>query len=292
MFFAARAFLCGLLLAEEPEVASDVRFLANERIRIGVDMTSGGAIFWFSEMPDGPNLLNHADRGRFIQQSYYGEPDGSDWAGKPWRWNPVQGGHWQGKPAKVLESRIEETSLYVKGVPIHWATGKLLEECVMEEWITLDGDVAKLRFRFSYGGETEHPATHQEFPAVFVDAAMGDLFTYQGDQPWTGGPLKSEQPGWPNEYRKTPEEWAAFVGPDGRGVGLYFPGTEEITCYRHEGPAGPEGMGCSYFAPIRTFAVLPGHRTDYTVYLAIGTAAGMRERFAEIRAENHAESRK
>lgn len=26
------------------------------------------------------------DCGRFIQQSYYGRQDGSDWNGKPWRW--------------------------------------------------------------------------------------------------------------------------------------------------------------------------------------------------------------
>jgi hypothetical protein len=267
----------------EPEVASDVRFLSNERIKIGVDMTSGGSIFWFSEMPDGPNLLNHADRGRFIQQSFYGVADGSDWSGKPWKWNPVQGGHWEGKPAKVVESEISETEIRVKGVPIHWATGELLEDCVMEEWITLDGEVAKLRFRFSYDGKIEHPAMHQELPAVFVDAALPDLVFDQGEQPWTGGELRKEQPGWPNEYRDTPEQWAAFTGADGRGVGLYFPGTGRITCYRHEGPSGPEGTGCSYFAPIQTIAIQPGYRSDYTVYLTIGSAEEMRERFRGIR---------
>ncbi len=265
-------------------MGKEVRFLSNERIRIGVDMSSGGSVFWFSEMPDGPNLLNHADRGRFIQQSFYGEPDGSDWAGKPWRWNPVQGGNWEGKPAKVLASKGTADWLYVKSVPVHWATAELLDECRMEEWITLEGAVAKLRFKFSYDGKTEHPATHQELPAVFVDAALPDLIYYHGEKPWTGGELKKEQPGWPNEYRDIPEEWAAFTGKDGRGVGLYFPGTGQVTCYRHDGPEGPQGMGCSYFAPIRTEAIGPGYRSDYTVWLTIGTAAEMRDRFAAIRA--------
>lgn len=30
------------------------------------------------------------DCGRYIQQSYYGKEDGSNWNGTPWRWNPVQ----------------------------------------------------------------------------------------------------------------------------------------------------------------------------------------------------------
>jgi hypothetical protein len=268
----------------EPEVASDVRFLENGQIKIGVDMTSGGSIFWFSELPDGPNLLNHADRGRFIQQSYYGKPDGSTWAGKPWRWNPVQGGHYQGEPAKLLDSKITGTSLYTKSIPINWAGGELLEECRMEQWIVLRDEVASIRFRFAYEGKDEHPAHHQELPAVFVDYALPDLVYYQGDAPWTDGALKREVPGWPNEYRRVDEEWAAFIGPDGRGVGLFFPGTDRITCYRHPGPPGPAGSGCSYFAPIQTIAITPGFRHDYRVHLTIGTPEEMRARFTKLRA--------
>jgi hypothetical protein len=74
---------CLLARAADPKVASDPKFLSNGKVKIGVDMTSGGSIFWFSELPDGPNLLNHADRGRFVQQSYYGAPDGSVWNKRP-----------------------------------------------------------------------------------------------------------------------------------------------------------------------------------------------------------------
>jgi hypothetical protein len=269
--------------AANPKVASDSRFLENGKIKIGVDMTSGGAIFWFSELPDGPNLLNHADRGRFIQQSYYGKKDGSNWAGKPWRWNPVQGGHYQGKPAKLLESKITDTSLYTKSIPINWAGGELLEECRMEQWISLRDKVASIRFRFAYDGKEEHPPCHQELPAVFIDYALPDLAYYKGDKPWTGQALQRDRPGWPNEQRQVDEEWAAFVGSDGRGVGVFFPGTKLITCYRHPGPAGPTGGGCSYFAPIRTMAIKPGFRHDYRIHLTIGTPEEMREVFKPLR---------
>ena len=272
-----------ILATADPEVASDTRFLQNDKIKIGVDITSGGSIFWFSELPDGPNLLNHADRGRFIQQSYYGKPDGSNWAGKPWVWNPVQGGHYQGKPAKLLDSKITATTLYTKSIPINWAGGELIEDCRMEQWISLRDRVASIRFRFAYEGKTEHPPRHQELPAVFIDYALPDLVYYKGDAPWTNAPLQRDVPGWPNEQRQTDEHWAAFIGQDGRGVGVFFPGTNRITCYRHPGKPGPTGGGCSYFAPIQTMAITPGFRHDYRIHLMIGTPEEMRARFQTLR---------
>jgi hypothetical protein len=78
------------------------------------------------------------------------------------------------------------------------------------------------------------------------------------------------------------ENWAGFVGADGRGVGVCFPGTTMITTYRYAGPEGPAGMGCSYFAPLRTMAITPGLVFEYEVYLTIGTAEEMRARFQVV----------
>ncbi len=259
------------------------KFLSNGRVKIGVDLSSGGSIFWFSEVAADRNLLNHYDRGRFIQQSYYGKPDGSKWVDQPWRWNPVQGGDYKGKPARVLEAREENGGLYVKSVPVNWAGGQEIGECRMEEWISLDGEVATIRFRFTYSGKEEHPPAHQELPAVFMDIALEDMVYYDGDEPWTGAPLSKSRPGWPNEPRRATEEWAAYMGPDARGLGVFFPGTRDLTCYRHPGESGPKGAGCSYFAPVRTMAVRPGFVHDYTIHLTIGTAEEMRDRFGAIR---------
>ncbi|MCU0795630.1 MAG: hypothetical protein MUF31_06805 [Akkermansiaceae bacterium] len=287
---AAIVALCltsGSMMAN-PEVASDTRFIDNGKIKIGVDLTSGGSIFWLSELPEDRNLLNHADRGRFIQQSYYGKSDGSLWVKKPWRWNPVQGGDYKGKPAKVLESKVENDELYVRSVPVNWAGGQDLEDCRMQQWIRLEGPMVKIRYRFVYRGDIQHPAVHQELPAVFIDYALPDLVYYDGAEPWTGKPFKKDQPGWPNESRKTTENWAGFVGPDGRGVGVFFPGTDRITTYRHPGPPGPKGGGCSYFAPIRTMAIEPGTDFSYQIHLTIGSAEEMRARFAKVREADEA----
>lgn len=277
--FALMLACISFATAAEPQE----KFLSNGQVKIGVDLGSGGSVFWFSELPGDRNLLNHFDRGRFIQQSYYGKPDGSRWVDKPWRWNPVQGGDFRGKPARVVETKEVNGGLYVKSVPVNWAGGQDIEECRMEEWITLDGKVATLRFRFTYSGKEEHPPAHQELPAVFMDLALTDLAYYSGDKPWTGAPLSKDRPGWPNESRTATEEWAGYTGADGRGLGVHFPGSTELTCYRHPGPEGPKGAGCSYFAPVRTMQIKPGFVHDYTIHLTIGTAEEMRQRFSAIR---------
>jgi hypothetical protein len=171
----------------------------------------------------------------------------------------------------------------VKSVPVNWAGGEELDECRMEEWISLHGKVARIRFRFTYSGTTEHPPAHQELPAVFVEHDLADLVFYKGDQPWTGAPLAKERPGWPNEGRVATEEWAGYVGADGRGLGVFFPGSPNLTTYRHPGQPGPKGGGCSYFAPVQTLRIKPGFVHDYTVHLTIGSAEEMRERFGAIR---------
>lgn len=275
--------LIPLTLTAKPE--RQEKFLSNGEVKIGVDLSSGGSIFWFSEVATDRNLLNHSDRGRFIQQSYYGKPDGSMWAKQPWRWNPVQGGDYKGKPATLVESKESKTELYVNSIPVNWAGGQDITDCRMEEWITLQGKIAKIRFRFSYKGAETHPPTHQEMPAVFVDYNLASMVYYTGDQPWTSGALKKDVPGWPNESRNISESWAGYVGADRRGMGVFFPGTTQVTCYRFKGPAGPSGSGCSYFAPIRTFSITPNFTNEYTIYLTIGTADEMRARFSEIKAK-------
>ena len=175
--------------------AADWLYLDDGQIRLGVDRAAGASIGYFGERATGRNLLNHHDKGRFIQQSYYGAKDGSDWNGKPWRWNPVQGGGWRGEPARTLAFTNTPTTLYAKTLPKHWATGTDLPEVAMEEWIELRERVAHLRFRMTYNGATNHPPAHQELPAVFADFALTNLVYYKGDVPWTRGALTRRVPG-------------------------------------------------------------------------------------------------
>ncbi|MCB1087166.1 MAG: hypothetical protein KDM63_08985 [Verrucomicrobiae bacterium] len=258
-------------------------YLDNGEIRLGVNRSAGASIGWFSASGSTENVLNHYDHGRYLQQSWYGDEDGSDWNGKPWRWNPVQGGGWRGEPAEVLEFReISASGLFARTRPRHWATGKAIEDVVFEESIQLEGKVARILFRMTYSGAKAHAPRHQELPAVFVDSRLSTLVCYAGDRPWTGGELARSVPGWPNESRKIAEPWAAYIDPaTDRGVGVMVPGVSELTCYRF-GEMGKK-EACSYFAPIKTLAVIPGFSFDYEVRLTLGTVEEIRERFKAIK---------
>lgn len=270
------------------ETADGKYYISNGKVRLGVDRERGGSIFYFAEQ-SGDNLLNHADEGRFIQQSYYGEPDSSDWHGKPWVWNPIQGGGCRGEKARILSFEMNGDSLKIVSEPVHWASGKPVSEAQMEEVITLRGDMARIRYTFRYTGDKakDHPAAHQEMPAVFVDADLPNMVFYGGDKPWTGDSLTWVVPGWPNQERIRTEEWAAYTDSIGYGIGVYTPGTPLATSYRFvgSGTTGPQGGDCSYFAPVRTFAVKKDMVLEYDVYLYIGTLDRMRAAFDAVRRE-------
>ena len=257
----------------------DAEFIDNGVIRLGIDRSAGGSIFHFGPSGEGSqNLLNHFDKGRFIQQSYYGRVDGSEWAGKPWRWNPVQGGGYRGEAAEEVVTERDGETLRVVSKPRHWATGERVDEAEMQSVITLRGPVAEIEFLFRYKGDEDHPLQHQELPAVFVDAEYSNL-VYVAE-----GVLQRKVPGWPNERIDAEESWAAYLNDADEGIGVLFPETTEVTCYRYEGDGktGPTGSACSYFAPVRTFAVTPDLEFGYKVYLTIGSLEEIRERFGKI----------
>ena len=295
-FFRRASLLIGLwpialraTIAPDGAGSTNWVFLDNGQIRLGVKTTSGAAIGWLSASGATRNLLNHFDHGRLVQQSYYGNADGSLWAKKPWRWNPVQGGDYQGRAATLLELKAEPAKLYAKTRPRHWASGADLPDVTMEEWITLTGRVARVRFRFSYSGHDRHVARDHEIPAFFAEPDLATLVLYDGDHPWTGAAPNRSQPGWPNEARRMTEHWAAYVGTNNFGVGAYVPLATNLTCYRFAAGHPAKQGACSYFAPVTKFAITPGLVFAYDLYLTVGTAEEMRETFRKIHDVNGAE---
>ena len=259
------------------ESADDFVFLENRRVKLGLKKPSGAGIGWYSRA-GGPNLLDHYDHGRLVQQSYYGREDGSRWAEKPWRWNPVQGGDYTGRASEVLSLTRTDTTLHTRVRPRHWATGELLHDCEMEQQIRLDGTVAVVKYRFRYTGTVSHPVCDQEVPAVFLHPSLDTLVHYAGDRPWTDAPLQRSRPGWPNESRSIPEGWAAYINDKGTGLGVHVPIATSLTCYRF-GSRPDAPSACSYLAPLVRFAVTPGLDFAYEAALAIGTVDEVRNAF-------------
>ena len=276
---------------QPPQQASTDRLvtLDNPHISVGLKRDSGGAIAWVSESGSKRNLVNAFDRGRLIQQSYYGQADGSLWNDKPWRWNPVQGGDWRGNSAKLLELRSTADTAYAKTLPKHWASGQDLNTTSMEQWVTLDGNVTHVKYRFTQQGGVDHPVRHQELPAVFVDPALSTLVVYSGEAPWTNDRLERSQPGWPNEQREMTEHWAAYVDERDYGLGVYVPVADRLTCYRY-GSTAQARDACSYFAPLGEFAITADFQWEYDVYISIGQVDQLRERFKNLAAKRTTES--
>lgn len=255
-------------------------YLDDGQVRLGVNLAAGGCVGWFSASGSKENMLNSSDEGRYLQQSFYGDGDGSLWSEKPWRYNPVQGGSWKRVPSVVLESEATPTTIYVKTQPRHWATGALVEDMVYEEWLRLEGGLARLRFRMIYSGMTEHRPTHQELPALFVQPQYDTLvFCDKTRKPWIDEPLTRRQPGFPNELVHFSEPWLAWMNAAGAGLGIYVPHASEATTYRWRDGGITD---CSYVAPLGTFALKPGLVFEYEAVLALGTVEEIRSAFREL----------
>lgn len=280
---------CLRLAAEEhanhsPAAASkndELLFIDNGVLKLGVKKTWGAGVAWLSLSGSERNVINAHDHGRLVQQSYYGEKDGSDWNGQPWTWNPVQGGDWKGRAARVEKLEHGGDWLESTSIPKHWANGEDILDARFHQRIELKGPAAVIRFTMTYTGQKAHPKTHQEIPAVFVAPELDTLVYCDKGEPWTNAPLTRRKPGWPNEYGRPVEPWAAYVDASGRGVGVCVPAMESFTCYRFAADTGSPAA-CSYVAPLTTFAITPGTTFSYTCYLTLGTEGEIRARFQEL----------
>lgn len=241
----------------EQQSTDDWIWLGNRSFRVGLLRSSGGAIGWISPPGGERSVVNSFDRGRLVQQSWCGDEDGSDWNGRPWRWNPV-----------------------------HWAAGTDIADAVMTQKVALQQELIRIDYRFQYHGTVSHQPRHQELPAVFTGPEYSRLAVCTSDRPWTDAALHFRTPGWPNEYLPMTEHWVALLNGEDWGLGCYVPRASQLTCYR-AGQGSAAAGACSYFAPIDTIAVTPGFDMRWTVWLTLGEVTGIRRRFQELqRAES------
>ena len=119
---------CGSLLAAEPPpapldpaaiAAEPVRYLENDRLKLGIHLGAGGAITYLEDKQrKSGNMVNSFDWGRQIQLSFYsgpkpyigpnGETPDPTWAGLGW--NPVQAGSVARVPSKKVLNRSARQS--------------------------------------------------------------------------------------------------------------------------------------------------------------------------------------
>jgi hypothetical protein len=242
-----------------------VVFIGNASIKVGIDEKQGGAICHLSRGDNAPNVINTWDTGRLLQQSYYGNPDGSKWNGKDWVWNPVQGGSWDNKTSKMVSlQRLSDTEVVVKTQPRNWAGCQLCDDVLMITHITVMGnDRINVKCSMEYSGMIPHAKRRQEIPACFLNANFSHL-VYRDKKTKEIKQVIPDAPGGKNTYRDAFPKWVGFVDPrTNDGVFILSKDATLVTAYRVDIPGNPPESNCSYVAPLMECALKGPCRVTY-----------------------------
>jgi hypothetical protein len=263
-----------------------VNYLNNGSVKIGVDSSRGATIIYFSQSGSSRNVVNYADLGREVQQSYYAGPIpfmGGYYNGQPWPWNPVEAGDTNGNRSTVLALTNNGATLYTNVIPKQWALNNVDSECTMEKWITLDGNTAHVHCRLilNRADTTQYADCDQELPAVYATNDLYRIFTYNGSSPFTGGALTQMPSSFPWTYTDITEHWIASVDGTDWGLGIFTPssvwaamgfyGTPDTTP-----PGSPTNSSTAYMAPIRREALAYNATYEYDFYLILDSLSNIR----------------
>ena len=210
----------------------DLLLLDNGAVKVGIDRAKGAAITWLSWAAYPQNMVNSADPGRLIQQSYYAglrldrKADGQSKAWSPWSWNPIQGGgvsSW----ARVNEfKRIDDHTLYGETVPKLWDMPNEEAAALMRQWTGFEPDmpnVVVVRCEFvaqRAEGDRWGPAklSPQEVPACYFTRNFSTVKSYLGDGHWRD---ETQPPGPPWGKARPPKNAMALFAPGGQGVAVF-----------------------------------------------------------------------
>ena len=286
----------------------EMSYLDNGTIRLGVDLSIGGAIAYLADLSQGDNLINSHDWGRQVQMSFYSGPvpylpngknPNSTWMGIGW--NPIQSGDYAGYRSQVLEHTNDGLEIYVKCIPMHWPLDNEPGECTFESWIRLEENRVHARARIdnARSDTTQYPARGQELPAVYTNGPYYKVMSYTGDDPFTGGELEQFTKVWTTEKLEegfnpwshwlATEGWSALVNDDDWGLGVWSPETLKFTggFYGKTRVGGPKDPSTGYLAP-GTREILDHNIVyEYEYVLLVDSIQGIRDWVSK----NHAQSR-
>ena len=219
-------------LPAQTQTSSQKRlYLANDKVKMAIDLNAGGAITYLSEAGSDVNMVNNNDLGRQIQTSMYAGPYPYSVHGKDpvyqWRnlgWNPVQTGDYYNNPSQIVSYQQGQNTLYVKTIPKIWPLLNEPADCVFEHWLELKDNTIHVRCRMTANriDTTQYDSRTQEAPCVYLNGPYYRMVTYTGMMPFTNDAV-SEFTDRDMTNRYGTENWIALLNADGRGVGLYKP---------------------------------------------------------------------
>ena len=290
--------------------SAELHTITNGVLTVGIDTAEGSGISYLVDVNNPRvNLINTYDEGRYLQQSYYSGPlpycavwrgrrECATWSDQNWLWNPISSGDAGGNKAKVLDIRVTPgKELYIEAIPLQWAfTDAVPCNCTFMTWISFAPGapraiVVKNRLTMYRFDTNVYPPQNQEEPALYTVAALSNLYSYIGTEPWTNASLtKIATPthGFPWARYTTSESWSAFVNGDKApmyGVGVMHPGVTTFLggLSGQPGSWSTKDPSTGYQAPL-PLIFLPGRSTsDYCYAVAVGYLATIRQIFYGLR---------
>ncbi len=295
------AVIDDITVKTEKAPASGTYFIENDILKVGVELVWGGGLSYYEDkrckIEGLSNMLNHADTGRLVQQSYYGtgEPpfQKGEFMGNPWVYNPVQGGDRGNKKSKLIDYRVEDGSVWVKCRPRDWGHVGLYTYSYMENTYTINGEILTVENRFTDWSGYDHPVCSQEIPAFYTVSYLDNFYFYNGEKPWQNEPLEVRRDliFWPEDWprhrfplnKNNSETWCAWCDGDDYGIGLYVPGATMYVAGRfsHNGTKDPADGPTNYVAPIYHLRLISYKPLSYSYLITSGSLTDIRRKFTE-----------
>jgi len=272
--------------------------ISNGKITLKQDLDRGGAISYIAFGGDKRNLVNIYDEGRYIQQSYYGgsrvnrQSSGQSAVWSPWNWNPIQGGNYARRGARIVRHNETDTTTYIACVPMLWDMDNAEADALMEQWTEIRGNVIKVRNRIVVNDidSIYRPwkKNEQEIPAVYPISSLKCLYAYVGGRPWTGDSISKlpvvemkvdmKNSFW-GKYPSVSEKWMAFTDDSGQGIAVYSPLATHFLAgrYTSDTTGDDKSLSTSYMAPLCSFKIMPRKQLQYEYYLVLGNIEQIRE---------------
>jgi hypothetical protein len=240
-----------------PTRADDRLLLDNGTVTVGIDRAKGAAITWLSWTAYPKNMVNSADPGRLIQQSYYAglrldrRGDGQSKAWSPWSWNPIQGGGVSSWARVTAFKRLGDHTLYGETIPKLWDMPDEEATALMRQWTSFEPgmpDVVVVRCEFiaqRAHGDRWGPArlSPQEVPACYFTRNFSTVKSYLGEGQWRA---ESQPPGPPWGKARPPRQAMALFAANGQGVAVFSPAATQPWNF------GPHAGGTTDNPPITT----------------------------------------
>lgn len=286
---------------------SQTHYIENSRFKVGIQLSWGGGINYIEDKTSNisglTNLINRADTGRLVQQSYYGTGGNAEYTpgefnGSVWRYNPVQGGDKYGNSSRLIDVQVSENSVYVKSQPQDWSLNGQITPSYMENTYTVNDDTIRVDNRFVDFSGWSHPYTHQELPAFYTVSYLNRFTWYNGTSSWTDAELsyRDDLQFWGDAnyaedcrfYVKNgnTETWCSWTSSkDGFGVGLYVPNVDLLYAgkFSYNGSKDPANSATNYVAPLNNIKMVSYTPIEYSYLITTGTVPQIRQTFKENR---------